>query len=181
MRRKARGFSLVETLVALAILGIGLAATFQLFGHTVRRAQAGRSLTAARMVAMQVLERLRLEVRHDAEPDQPTGSVGGEPFRIEEAWRAERLPWRSVDEAVPGPGAELATCNPAGTEDGVAWRVGPFPIEQGGVRFWICYGLHPVPAGSGFPPGSQAAAVKVLWRSPAGFRAQRFTSILASG
>jgi type IV pilus assembly protein PilV len=179
----ARGFSLIEVLVSMAVLAVGLVLTAHVVGYTIRRSNEARRTTVAQLIATEVLERLRFEVRYDAEPDPSvqTGLVlGASGFDLASAWRAERLPWRSSDTVAPGAGAALASCNPPGAEDGESWDVGPFEVHRDGGRQWVCYSLSPTDAGSTYPPLSQVATVKVLWRTAGGWAANRYSTVLTS-
>jgi prepilin-type N-terminal cleavage/methylation domain-containing protein len=65
MRRNG-GFTLLEVLVALAILTGGIIAAMQLFPHALRQSRAAAERTAAANLANSKLSRLRaLDIGHD--------------------------------------------------------------------------------------------------------------------
>jgi len=65
MRRNG-GFTLLEVLVALAILTGGIIAAMQLFPHALRQSRAAAERTAAANLANSELSRLRaLDIGHD--------------------------------------------------------------------------------------------------------------------
>src|SRR5690606_22980352 len=61
MSRRARGFTLIEILVALAVVGVGLAALITASGRSTRDAAELRDRTYANWVARNVLAEIRLE------------------------------------------------------------------------------------------------------------------------
>ena len=58
--RPAGGFTLLEVMIALAILGIGLVMVMQLFAGALRLSRVDRGLTEAVLVAQQKMEELVL-------------------------------------------------------------------------------------------------------------------------
>lgn len=64
---RERGFSLVETLVATAILVVALGALAQLFAYSARANRIARATTLKTLLARQKMEELRLEA------NPPTG------------------------------------------------------------------------------------------------------------
>lgn len=180
-----RGFSLIEVLIALSILLVGLAGSAGLITRTIEKSTSARKLTEGQQVALQTLERLRAEVRVDAEPaggscggGSPSyGCAGGARFEPAAAWKAERLPYAAVDLA-----AGNGSCNPAPVDDGVAYDVGPLPVQHEGNRFEICYRLDPsAMAVAGLPPNSVDARIKVLWRTHGGWGATWLSGVLLDG
>ncbi|NIA16309.1 MAG: prepilin-type N-terminal cleavage/methylation domain-containing protein [Nitrospiraceae bacterium] len=57
--RDRRGFTLLEVLIAVAILGVGIIAVMQLFPASMRQTQVANERTAATAVANSELSRLR--------------------------------------------------------------------------------------------------------------------------
>ena len=57
--RDRRGFTLLEVLIAVAILGVGIVAVMQLFPASMRQTQVANERTAATAVANSELSRLR--------------------------------------------------------------------------------------------------------------------------
>lgn len=178
----ARGFTMVEILVAMVILLIGLLAGARLMGEGIGRGAQGRKVSSAQHLANQVIENLRIEVRFDLEPAAGSGTVGGSAFTAAQAWRAERLPYSSNDSVGAAAGAELATCNPQGAEDDpvVAYNVGPLPYRFEGSRYWVCYQIE-APNTATCLADAACARVKVLWRTDRGFQAHRAMAYLTSG
>lgn len=179
-----RGFTLIEVMVAMVVLLIGLTGTAGAIVYSQHRGVEARKTTAAQMVASGVLERLRQEVRFDAEPagagcggDENHGCVGTAGFSNATAWKADRLPYASGD-AVPGDGS----CNPAGTEDGETYAVGPFAVRYEHQDYQVCYRLDPTATAlPGVPANSVDARVKVLWRTGDGFGARWASALLPAG
>jgi type IV pilus modification protein PilV len=180
-----RGFTLVEALVALTILLVGLTGAAGLVSRTIEKSASARKLTEGQFLALQVLERLRAEVRVDAEPtggscDGSQASkqcAGGAKFEVASAWKAERLPYSTVDLA-----AGDGSCNPTDVDDGVAYDVGPLPVRHDGNEFLVCYRLDKsTVAVAGLPPNSVDARVKVLWRNHGGWGATWLSGVLLDG
>lgn len=103
-----RGFTLLEMMVALAIIAIGMLAIFRLQAQTVALAQAERFYTVAPLLAQELLSELRLTERsglHETAGQfeapyrdytwQTTLERFPQPFRSapaeDTAWPAERL------------------------------------------------------------------------------------------
>ena len=183
-RPKARGFTLIEVMVAMVILLLGLTGTAGAIAYSQSRGVTARKTTTAQMVANQVIERLRHEVRYDAEPtaagcggEENHGCVGSAGFAADTAWKAERLPYASAD-AVAGDG----TCNPAGIEDGETYAVGPFAVRYEHQDYQVCYRLDPTATTlPGISPISLDARVKVVWRTGDGFGARWASALLTAG
>jgi type IV pilus modification protein PilV len=183
--RPVRGFSLIEVMVAMTILLVGMTATAGLITRTIEKSSTARKVTAGQLVALQVLERLRAEVRTDAEPaggscDGSNASkkcAGGAQFETATAWKAERLPYASVDVA-----AGTGSCNPDPVADPLAYDVGPFAVSHEGNDFQVCYHLEKTKLVlAGLPPDSLDARIKVLWRAPGGWDATWLSGILVDG
>lgn len=179
--RRDRGFSLLEVMIAMAIVTIGVLGGAKLLGMGLMRSTQARKVTAAHQLANQVVERLRLEVRFDMEPVAGSGTVGGKDFTAEEAWKAERLPYSSNDSIAPAAGAIL-TCDPPGAEDpvAVAYNVGPLPFSFEANNFWVCYRIE-APNTATCLADAACAHVKVIWAETGGFRAHRTVAYLTSG
>lgn len=174
MSSGTRGFSLIEVMVAMAVLGIGIGVSVPLVALGIDRAADGRKVTAAEMLGTQVLERLRTEVRYDAEPTG--GSLSGGPgFTLADAWKSDRLPYSSSDSVKTGATGRLATCNPAGLNDGVDYNVGPYRARHEGNEYFVCYDLVRSTR-TDVPAESVEATIKVIWVGPSGAYAARWIS-----
>lgn len=57
-RGSARGFTLLETLVAIAILGVGITSVLQLMGASARTAVRTQTMTEAVFVAQELMEEM---------------------------------------------------------------------------------------------------------------------------
>lgn len=180
-----RGFSLIEVLVAATILLVGMTATAGLITRTIEKSTSARKLTEGQLVALQTLERLRAEVRVDAEPTGGScnGSAaskacaGGAKFETVTAWKAERLPYASTDAA-----AGTGDCNPEPVGDTLTYDVGPFAVSHEGNEFWVCYHLEKTKmVVAGLPPDSLDARIKVLWRTHGGWGATWLSAVLLDG
>ena len=181
--RPPRGFTIVEVLIAMSVLLIGLTGSAVLITRTIEKGTSARKITEGQLVALQTLDRLRAEVRVDAEPSGGScnaanankGCAGGDKFQVANAWKAERLPYSTAD-VVAGTGS----CNPGGVNDGVTYDVGPLPVDHEGNQFLVCYRLDP-PAAAGVPAHSVDARIKVLWRVHGGWGATWLSAILLDG
>lgn len=185
MNRAIHGFTLLEVLVALAMLFLGVTGSAALISRTIEKSTSARKITEGSLVALQTLERLRAEVRVDAEPvggscDGSTphkGCAGGAAFAVDNAWKAERLPYSSDDVA-----RGSQSCNPPGADDGVTYDVGPFAVRHEGNRYLVCYRLERTSvAALGLPPTSVDARVKVLWPVHGGWGATWLGTVLLDG
>lgn len=162
LRGKARvgGFTLVEVLVAMAVLLVGLLATAPLVSQAVVRGGQARKLTAAQLLGQEILERLRAEVRYDS------NAASSPDLAPEDAWRFDVLPHAPDRKAKP------EGCQPPGLDDGVPYDYGPFRFLREDERFDVCYRLEEVnpadPETSALPVGSVRATVRVMWRAPDG-------------
>jgi type II secretory pathway pseudopilin PulG len=171
-------------MVAMVILLIGLTGTAGLITFGQNRGVVARKTTGAQLVAGEVLERLRQEVRYDAEPttagcggDTNHGCVGTAGFSTATAWQAERLPYASGD-TVAGTGS----CNPTGVDDGQTYDVGPFAVRHENQDFQVCYRLDPTASTTaGIPQHSVDARVKVFWPTGDGFGARWASALLPAG
>lgn len=86
MSRRARGFTLIEILVALAVVGVGLAALITASGRSTRDAAELRDRTYANWVARNVLAEIRLEYETlGDETRRGEETLGGQEW----AWQAE--------------------------------------------------------------------------------------------
>src|SRR5690606_25078920 len=182
MPMNARGFSLVEVLIAMAIVTIGVLGGARLLGLGIVRNTHARKVTAAHHLANQVVERLRLEVRFDIEPAAGSGTSGGGKVTAAHAREAERPPYSSNDAVGPGAGASLTSCNPPGAEDDpvTAYNVGPLPFRSEGQNFWVCYRIEAPNAGNCLADAA-CATVKVIWAEADAYRAHRTLAYLADG
>ena len=169
-----RGFGVVEVMVSMAVLAVGIAVSVPLVAIGFNRGAEGRKVTAAQLLGNQVLERLRTEIRYDAEPTG--GSLAGGPgFTLAEAWKSDRLPYSTADAVNTGATGKLATCNPTGVDDRIPYKVGPFPMAYEGNQYHVCYHLVPS-ARADVPAQSVEATIKVIWTAPTGGYAARWIS-----
>lgn len=181
--KTTRGFTLIEVMVAMGILTIALLGTLPLVSMGLSQAIHGRKVSVGQYVSTMVMDKLRFEVR--ANPVPPitagcggtTGCTNGQEFTLANAWQAEQLPHSPDDLLVDTSGFG---CNPSGTEDGVDYRVGPFPLRYEGNQYYVCYRLEPTGV-AGAPLGSLDARVKVIWPTPVGFGSYTLTSTLMGG
>lgn len=180
-----RGFGLVEVMIALAILAIGMVVTVPLLSYGIQRGASARKLTSAQLLGNQVLERLRTEVRYDAEPSVAATGVDATSgaFDLTNAWRAERLPYLSSETVTTAEaGISLTDCNPDGAADGATYNVGPYRVRYEGSEFFVCYRLVPHPHTVGIPDNSVETTIKVIWHGSTGGWAARWVSgLLLSG
>lgn len=180
---RARGYTLVEVMISMAVLMIGLLGSLAVINLGIIRTAHARKVTAAQHLGSEILERLRLEVRFDAEGSLPAGASNsgvsnGGAFTAGSAWRGDRLPYLSSDSVPAAAGAVLTTCQPGGS-DGVDYGVGPLPFRVESNLYWACYGL--APGAAGFPVNSVSAVVKVIWPSSDGYRSRHVAGVLVSG
>lgn len=161
----SRGFSLIEVMVAMAVAAIGMAATIPLLALAIDRGSHARKLTTAQQLGVEVIERLRAEIRFDATAESsPT-------FVAADAWKFDALP-HAIAPAAPTATAE---CQPAGQDDGIVYDYGPYPFQREGSTFLVCYELNV--AGTtdaqgnnriGIPVNSAEVRIRVLWRRAGG-------------
>lgn len=154
------GFSLIEVMVAMAILAIGMAATAPLLTLSITRGAEARKTTTAQQLAQDLLERLRSEVRYDGEGASPATLAAAD------AWKYDVLPH------APDTGTGGAGCQPTGHDDGVAYDYGPFVFLREDQEFSVCYALTEIsptdPARAGLPLRSMDVRVRVIWRGAGG-------------
>jgi len=128
-RRRARGFTLLEVLIAFVILALALGALMQTFGSGMRGVAASERHVMAALVARSLLER----VGHDIPLEQ--GEVSGEEGAF--AWtvsmrRARRADRRGNDQLVVVPYDVTVTVGWRGGR-GVtieSYRLAPIPAEE---------------------------------------------------
>lgn len=162
---RARGFTLIEVMVAMAVLAVGIAATLPLMKLSIERGTEARKLTTAQQLAVEVAERLRTELRFDALAESSPA------FDAATAWKADVLP-HDVDPATPG---ATTACQPASLDDGVTYDYGPFPFQREGQTFLVCYelteaGVQDAKGNNriGIPVNSAEVRIRVLWRGAGG-------------
>jgi general secretion pathway protein I len=128
-RKRARGFTLLEVLVAFAILALALAALVQTFGSGMRGVAASERHVMAALMARSLLERVGHDIPLEA------GAVSGEDGAF--AWtvsmrRAGRTERRGNDQLVEIPYDVTVTVAWTGGR-GVtleSYRLAPIPAEQ---------------------------------------------------
>ncbi len=70
-----QGFSLIECMIALAILSITMLGVIQLFGISIRQSSFARYNTLAVVVAQEKLEQLQAEYNYEWETGAPAASL----------------------------------------------------------------------------------------------------------
>ena len=151
VRRAAQGFTLVEILVALAVLAIALTATARSLGAAIDTTTALRDRTLARWVAEDRLAQLELSREWpDLDVKEDDADMGGRAFH----WRQEtgvtpaaRMRRVEVSVFLPGTDSMLAKMT------GFIQQTGPQPAPQTGpgpqsvVQPGPQTGLQPAPTG----------------------------------
>ncbi|WP_373044946.1 prepilin-type N-terminal cleavage/methylation domain-containing protein [Vulgatibacter sp.] len=162
---KARGFSLIEVMVAMAVLAVGVAATLPMLKISIDRGTEARKQTTAQQLATEVLERLRTEIRFDAMAESNPAYVAAD------AWKFDVLP----HEVAPAAPSATAACQPATLNDGFTYDYGPFPFQREGQTYLVCYELNVAGIQDargnnriGIPINSAEARIRVLWRGADG-------------
>lgn len=101
MRNKLpfRGFSLVEVMVAIAILGILIVVVYSILGGSHRSFTTGVRLGDLQERARIVLDRMANELRLSAAPQISTSTVNGAPsiaFRVNEGFSGGQITWSTT-------------------------------------------------------------------------------------
>jgi type II secretion system protein I len=122
--RDARGFTLVEILVALSILSVSLTVLFSIFTMNLARARQSEDEMAARTLAQSLI------AQADAVGDPQMGARSGTAGR-EFAWRLDLRPY--------GKNTSSSGMALAGVTASVSWN------GSGGRRSLTLYSLRPVP------------------------------------
>jgi prepilin-type N-terminal cleavage/methylation domain-containing protein len=153
----ARGVSLIEVMIAMAVLTVGLLAMWNLHVIGLTSTAAGRRHSVATAIARELaagLERLPfgdpLLGDHVAGAALPAGALFGS---LVEGAGTVREGAREWSDAAPVPGVRLA---------------GELPQEAAGYeRRWTVWGLlSSDPGAAGMVPGVKLVAVSVVWRDP---------------
>lgn len=168
--RAMRGFSMVEVMVAMAVLAIGLLAMTPLVSMAIGKGAQARELTAAQLLAQDLLERLRAEIRYD-------GGLVSDPVLVAaDAWKFDVLPHRNDVNADP-PECQVAF------DDTVAYDHGPFEFVREDHVFRVCYDLHAITAiVPAVPVNSMEVRIRVLWHNATGgWSAWSISDLLVSG
>lgn len=181
---KARGFSLVEVLVAMAVLATGLLGTVALITLSINKSAYGRQATVAQQLAADLLEQLRAEVRFDYGNGSPATPDA------DDVWKAQVLP----HEIQPADAAGIECdgdlcCQPPGHDDGVAYDYGPYPFRREGNVYFACYSLRAASdldaegnQRTGIPAGSAETVIRILWpTSDTGWRSWSVADLLVRG
>lgn len=153
----ARGLSLIELMIAMAIISIGLLAMWHLHMVGISSNAAGRRHTVATALAGELvtgLERLPygdplIDVTHTGPPPAPAGAVFGNLVDGSGSVIAGAREW---SDATPVPGVRLASQMRENAE--------------GYERRWTVWGIVSPTAPAGAVPGVKLIAVSVVWRDP---------------
>ena len=177
----SRGFSLLETLIGMAILTIVMVGTMPLVDYAMRRGTEGRRLTAAQQLAGELLEGLRNELRYDP------GAATTVALTHATAWQYDVLPHAVKQASAPAsPASGGVDCQLGG--DGVTYHYGPYAFAREGNTFYACYALRRAaatdPRGNqrtGMPAGAADAIVRILWRDTRGWSSWAVGDLLYPG
>lgn len=181
---KTRGFSLVEVLVAMAILTGGLLGTVALMSRAITTSALGRQVTVAQQLAVDLLEQLRNEVRFDS------GNGAGATPDEDAVWQAPVLPHEIMPaDAAPAECVDGVCCQPPGLDDGITYHYGPYPFRREGNLYYACYSLQQAAANDprgnprvGIPAASADTMIRILWRtSDSGWRSWAIGDLLMGG
>ncbi|MFO8059025.1 MAG: prepilin-type N-terminal cleavage/methylation domain-containing protein [bacterium] len=144
------GFSLVEVLIALAILAAGILVIAQMQVAAIDGLAFSRRLSGATLLAQHQLEYLRTLPLDTAVTDDSGKTVFHDPAEGDgnpSGWHYYKKPRNEVGEEVPHTGG--------GMKYYIRWRV-----EDGGLSGTSGAG----PGGIGFPgPGQMIISVEVMW------------------
>jgi len=172
-RLRRKGFTLVEVMVSMAILGVGSLATIGIMTMSIQRAVTARKLTTAQQLGQDILERLRAEVRYDgiriSNPNLPA----------QDAWKFDVLPHGIGTTAGAG-------CQPDGLDDGVEYGYGPYVFRREDQDYRVCYRLLLIGSAdldrANLPDGTTDARVRVLWTRPdGGWASWAMSDLLVTG
>ncbi len=125
-RRSSRGFTVIELLVAVAVLSISLLGLAQLLGVAIQQNQLSRYNTAALEVARGKLERLKAQFNRQLETGVPSSDL------VDGSHGPESVVLSSQDEAY---GSRMLQ---------VSWRVS----SPGGSRKDVQINVNPLGAGN---------------------------------
>lgn len=160
----ARGFNLLEVMIAGSILGIGLLTSVPLLTFTIERSSHARKVTAGQLVADEVMERLRSEVRFDPKAQaNPTVDAAS-------LWHADVLPHAS--------GYDSPTWTVQ--REGNGYRVA-YAIDAPAANT-DCSGTALAAGSRALPADARCATVTVEWSKPDGSPGRHVaTSLLLPG
>lgn len=120
-RHTCRAFSLLEHVIALAIVAVGLLSTARLFGDALTQLQANAEQRAATLLAEELLDLLiaaRADVAAIAGPGSAGCAIALEPCFEDAGTEARLRQWRRrVDQRLPDARATLSATAPAATTE----------------------------------------------------------------
>jgi prepilin-type N-terminal cleavage/methylation domain-containing protein len=104
VKRSEAGFTLIEVLIAVMVLGVGITALVGSSAMVTRMISRGQMSTRAAQVAQQRLERLRLlaysTTPHCTSGQFANGNATNNPLRVNESWTISGGTLRSISVTV---------------------------------------------------------------------------------